>query len=310
MVEQNEFIFKSLKDIQGLRSFLKSETVISGPDDGEAIARIKVYNDAPTSQDGGDIVFLGVGLRVIDGRSIQRGSNYWPSRLNKSRPADRLDLRQKYNEGEWIGGSGDSFPLATADEQSRGEVLFPGESVLYEIKTTKNDLAYLDIRVEGSVSRRHLFHFSLPVEALKALAQPLVAETFRILDTIDFHKPLLSLVNEMPSLGPQTTLAEIEVFKGTLEKVRHHVEEVMKELNKVYHSAPNQKLRDYMKKDMGQYLTTVTQVCNSTLKTLSGSDTKAMKEAFGEMKTQLLKAEDVKRRQLDLMSQFGIDSHS
>ncbi|MBI2329363.1 MAG: hypothetical protein HYU85_07000 [Chloroflexi bacterium] len=146
------------------------------------------------------------------------------------------------------------------------------------------------------------------MEALKALTQPLVAETFRALDTIDFYKPLLSLINVMPSLGPQTTLADIEAFKGTVEKARGHIEEVTKELNKVYHSAPNQKLRDYMKKGIGQYLTAVTQVCNSTLKALSGSDTKTMKEAAEEMKAQLLKAEEVKRGQAELMSKFEIDS--
>ncbi|MFH0896702.1 MAG: hypothetical protein V1850_01465 [Candidatus Bathyarchaeota archaeon] len=308
MVEKNESMLKNLKDIQSLRDLLKSEMSINGPEEGEVIARIKVYNDAPTSPDGGDIVFLGVGLRIIDGRGTTRGSNYWPSKMNKSRTSDRIELRQKYNEGTWVGGREGSFPVVTSDEQAHGEVLFPGESVVYEIKTTKTDLPYLDIRVEGSVSRRHLFHISLPVEALKALTQPLVVETFRALDTIDFYKPLLSLINVMPSLGPQTTLADIEAFKGTVEKARDHVEEVMKELNKVYHSAPNQKLRDYMKKGIGQYLTAVTQVCNSTLKALSGSDTKKMQEAAEEMKAHLLKAEEVKRRQTELMSQFGIDS--
>lgn len=308
MVEQNESILKNLKDIQSLRDLLKSEMSINGPEEGEAIARIKVYNDAPTSPDGGDIVFLGVGLRIIDGKGTTRGSNYWPSKMNKSRPSDRIELQQKYNEGTWSGGRGDSFPDATTDEQSHGEVLFPGESVVYEIKTSEATLPYLDIRVEGSVSRRHLFHISLPVEALKALTQPLVAETFRALDTIDFYKPLLSLINVMPSLGPQTTLADIETFKGTVEKARDHVEEVTKELNKVYHSAPNQKLRDYMKKGIGQYLTAVTQVCNSTLKALSGSDTKTMKEAAEEMKAQLQTAGRVKQQQIDLMSEFGIDS--
>ncbi len=310
MVEQNESILKNLKDIQSVRGLLKSEMSISGPEEGEIIAKIKVYNDAPTSPDGGDIVFLGVGLRIIFGseRGKQIGSAYWPSRINKSRPSDHVELRRKYDEGTWVGGRGGSFPEATADEQSHGEVLFPGESVVYEIKTSKAELPYLDIRVEGSVSRRHLFHISRPMEALKVWTQPLVAETFRALDAIDFYTPPLSITEAMPALGPQTTLADIDAFKVAVEKARDHIGKVMKELNGVYHSAPNQKLRDYMKMGIGQYLTSAMKVCDRTLEALSGSDTKKMKEAAEEMKAHLLKAEEVKRGRAELMSQFGIDS--
>ena len=306
MEEQNESILKNLKDIQSLRDLLKSEMSISDPEEGEVIATIKVYNNAPVSPDGGDIVFLGVGLRITVGS--ERDSTKWASRISKSRPSDHIELRQKYNEGTWVGGTGDSFPAATADEQSHGEVLFPGESVVYELKTSEGDLPYLDIRVEGSVSRRHLFHISQPMEALKAWTQPLVAETFRALDAIDFYNPLLSLVDVMPEFGPQTTLADIDAFRTAVEKSRGHVNEVMQELNNVYHSAPNQKIRDYMKKGIGQYLTSATKVCNRTLEALSGSDTKQMKEAAEEMKAHLLKAEEVKRGQVELMSEFEIDS--
>jgi len=209
----------------------------------------------------------------------------------------------------WGGGREGAFPAATSDEQAHGEVLFPGESVVYEIKISEASLPYLDIRVEGSVSRRHLFHISQPMEALKAWTQPLLATTFRALDAIDFYRPLLSIIDVMPAFGSQTTLADVGVFKVAVEKAKDHVEVVMKELNKIYHSAPNQKLRDYMKKGIGQYLTSATEVCNRTLKALSGSDTKTMKEAAEEMKAQLLKAEEVKRGQTELKSQFGIDSH-
>ncbi len=310
MVEKNESILKNLKDIQSLRYLLKSEMSINDPEAGEVIATIKVYNDAPASPDGGDIVFLGVGLRITIGReSNRRGGVPTPK---WSRPSDRTELRQKYNEGTWIGGTGGSFPEATADEQSHGEVLFPGESVVYEIKTSRAELPYLDIRVEGSVSRRHLFHISQPMEALKAWTQPLVAETFRSLDALDFYNPLLSIIDMIPALGPQTTLAEIDAFKAVVEKAKAHIGKVWQELGNVSRSAPNQKLRDYMDKNknkgIGQYLASATQVCNRTLEALSGSDTKKMQEAAEEMKAHLLKAEEVKRGQTELMSQFGIDS--
>ncbi len=306
MVEQNESILKNLKNIQSLRDLLKSEMSINSSEEKEAVRTIKVYNGASESLDGGNIVFLGVGLRFIDGRGTPRGSNYWPSKINKLKPSNQTEVRQKYNEGMWVGGR-EAFPVVTSDEQAHGEVLFPGESVVYEIKTTKADLPYLDIRVEGSVSRRHLFHISQPMEILKAWTQPLVVETFRALDAIDFYNPLVSLINAMPAFGPQTTIAEIDVFKVAVGKSRDHVAKVMKELNNVYHSAPNQRLRDYMKMGIGQYLTSATKVCDRTLEALSGSDTKKMKEAAEEMKVHLLKADEVKRGQKELILLFRVD---
>jgi len=87
MVEQNKSILKNLKDVQSLRGLLKSEMSINGPGEGEVIAKIKVYNDAPASPDGGDIVFLGVGLRITVGRE-SNGMRRVPT-PNKSRPSER-----------------------------------------------------------------------------------------------------------------------------------------------------------------------------------------------------------------------------
>ncbi len=66
--------------MQSLRGLLKSEMSINSSEEGEVIATIKIYNDAPASLDGGDIVFLGIGLRIIDGheRGSTRGSAHWP----------------------------------------------------------------------------------------------------------------------------------------------------------------------------------------------------------------------------------------
>jgi len=311
MIEQNESILKNLKDIQSLRGLLKSEMSISDPQEGKAIATIKVYNDAPVSPDGGDIVFLGVGLRIIIGseKGMQEGSAYWLSRISKSRPSDNTELRRKYDEGTWFGsreGVG-SFPVVTSDEESHGEVLFPGESVIYEIKTSEAELPYLDIRVEGSVSRRHLFHISQMMEALKHWSQPLVNETFHAVDKIDFFSPLIAIANEVPVFGSQTTFADIDKLKTEIEKGRAHLEAVIAEMNKVYPSAPNQKLRDYMKEGIGLYLKSAGMAFDATQKALSSGDMEKMKQAVEEMKGKLLKTDQVKLQRAKLMSQFGID---
>lgn len=290
--------------MQSLRNLLHSEMNISQPEHEEAEVTIRVQNAAPVSSNGGDVVFLGVGLRILDGRENFR--RQWVSIIKKSRPSDRLELRQRYSEGSWIGG-GESFPAVTLDEQSHGEVLFPGESVLYEMKIPSSDLPYLDIRVEGSVSRRHLFRVVQSMEQLKLRRQPLVIKTFRDLNAIDFYQPLLAVAGVTPELGPRTTLADIEAFRVRVESAIAHIREVSPKLNTVYHSAPNPELRDYMKKSVGQYLTLATEACNKTLKALSSGDTKQMRGTTEELKSHLLTAEKVKRGQKELMSLFGVD---
>lgn len=174
MAEDDESILKNLSGFQSLRSFLRSEMSVDDGGGLKVTARITVRNAAPTSPDYGDIVFLGVGLRII---KVNDKGAYWP-RIEVWEESDLHKVRQRYNEGEWYGGKGDGrsathrFPDVTSDERSHGVVLFPGESVIFVVKTVRTYLPHLDIRVEGSVSRRHLFHISQPMDALKAWTQP------------------------------------------------------------------------------------------------------------------------------------------
>jgi hypothetical protein len=148
------------------------------------------------------------------------------------------------------------------------------------------------------------------MEALKKWTQPLIIDTFRSLSAIDFYTPLLSILTVIPIFGPQTTLAEIDSLKVAIEKARDYTKENIQKLNKIYHSAPNQKLRDYMKTGIGQYLELSIKMCDTTIEALSGTDMKKMKEATEELKAEFLKADNLKRWQKDLMSQFEISSSS
>jgi len=83
MAEKSVLALKAIEDIQSLRELLKTEMSIGEPEEGKVKAEIKVYNDAPLANGGSEIVFMGVGLVVIDGR--ERGIRKLNEKIKTSR---------------------------------------------------------------------------------------------------------------------------------------------------------------------------------------------------------------------------------
>jgi hypothetical protein len=55
------------------------------------------------------------------------------------------------------------FPKMTEDEAGHGYFLFPGQSIVYEMNVLLAEcfeISDIDLHVEATISRRHLFHFS------------------------------------------------------------------------------------------------------------------------------------------------------
>jgi len=59
MAEQNEVALTTIKEIQSVQDFLKTEMSIGEPVDGTIMAEIRVYNYAPLANGGSEIVFMG-----------------------------------------------------------------------------------------------------------------------------------------------------------------------------------------------------------------------------------------------------------
>lgn len=296
-----------------LRSWLRSEISVSGAtlmkfdrekeQEGVEI-RVQVRNAAPSREDGGEVVFIGVGLRILDGRD-RTGRPTWISGIRKTRPSDRQDIRQGTDRGTWVAGS--EWPReATANEESFGEVLFPGESVIYQMQTPTTDLPYIRIKVEGTVSRRHLFHFIRTMEGLEPWTRPLLLETFRALKAANIHRPALTATSALPKFGPKTTLEEVTAFRQALKEAMAQISQTNLSLNTAFHSAPGPEIRDLLKQVVGQYLVSLNKACANTLEALSTGDTGRMHEATDSLKQQLAAAEEVNFKMLQVMSGLGI----
>lgn len=308
-----KYSFDNLEKIHSLRDFLMSEVSINDTWEEKVIITVNVQNSAPKKNNGGEVVFLGVGLRIIDNSEnfVIRGSEYWDQRIKFSRLLYHADLHQEFNEGTWFRSEGSESPILnfTPDEICRGEVLFPGEIIEYRVLLEQADLSYLDIRVEGTISPRHLLHVSRPIYRLKERNKILLNQTFHAVDKTDFFTPLVSLVKDAPRLGPKATLTDINKLRGFIEKGIAQIDELSAKLNEAYRLTQHKIMRDYIEKGIRNYLDSIARTFETTMEVLSTGDTGTMKQVTEEMvRKVLIETEEIKLQRENLISQFDIDT--
>jgi len=279
---------------------------IDEADDGQIKAQIEVRNTAPPSSSGSEVVFMGVGLFIIDGR--EQPNRQWASKVKMSRSSGQQKDRQRYTQGYWIANHGDKrFPDFTHDEQSHGEVLFPGESLVYEIVLSEDELPYLEIKVEGTLSRRHIFHISQPMVDLRKWTLPPIAKTFKAVSKLDYAAPMRLVREKMPEFGPNTTLADIDSFRILLDKAVIQIGEKKKGLNEIYHSASNQELRGFLSQYIGEYIATTMRLFSLVLQAINSGDTVKMQQAAVEINEYQATEDELERQLVEMASQFGLN---
>lgn len=292
------------KVITELHTYLHSEMSVSESEEDGVDLTILVRNDAPPRKDGVQVVFMGVGLNITDTRDPADTLIVSTENIVSSRPSDKPDLRQRYEKGMWI--TGNRFIAQTENEETFGETLFPGESILYEIHIPSELLPYVEIMVEGTVSRRHLFHISKALSGLEQWKKPPLVDIFSDLKDIDIRRPIESAVSAMPEFGSKTTLEEIAKFRKVVEEAKIQIGQEMENLNKVYRATSNQEIKVHMKGTIGQYITSLTKSFTSTLDVLSSGNPEQMLEAASSLKEQLAASEEVNKKTAELMAQYGI----
>jgi len=137
--------------------------------------KVTVTNTAPTEPRWPAVVFTGIGLGIKYGK--RRDENFWGNPgTERYENHIKIDLTNAPQYGtapfQRIGGlriDNNSFPDMTPGESKHGHYLFPGQSIIYEVNLSLKEcpeLNDMNLWVEGTVSRRHLFH------CIKALAIP------------------------------------------------------------------------------------------------------------------------------------------
>ncbi len=126
--------------------------------------KITVTNTAEKSPEGPDIVFMGVNLGFQNkGANMNLTLRRWLKNCKISRTYGSQDVL--HTTGERLDIAGEAFPPVTSDERRHGEVLFPGDSLEYEMFMP---VKYKDdghFQLSATISRRHLFHFHRVIES-------------------------------------------------------------------------------------------------------------------------------------------------
>jgi hypothetical protein len=301
-MDQGSSVSNLLSEIDVLNKYLKSEMYFNEDVNHIILASIRVSNIAPVLKSGGDVVFVGVGLRII-GREPKMGQRPldWRSMISKTKPSPQTELRNKYDEGYWYGARDNSTTNELSIGTPHGETLFPGESIEYTLKLNQVDLPYLNIKVEGSISRLHLFHVSQPMVALNKWTQPVIDKAFLAMDSIDFFSPLISLTSKIPEFNPQTTISDIQSCKNIVTTTEEEVKKALLALKDV--DPPNTPVAKWME-DLRQYLKSFFAKFKSIQDVLNGNDTSKMKVIFEEYKSNLVEIDGLKLRYSNLKTQF------
>jgi len=94
--------------------------------------KITVTNTTEKSPEGPDIVFMGVNLGFQNkGANMNLTLRRWLKNCKTSRTYGSQDVL--HATGERLDIAGEAFPPVTSDERRHGEVLFPGDSLEYEM---------------------------------------------------------------------------------------------------------------------------------------------------------------------------------
>ncbi|MFC2002991.1 hypothetical protein ACFLV4_03485 [Chloroflexota bacterium] len=122
-----------------------------------------ISNTAPTELDYPMIVFMGVGLKIQFPNTSHRTMTRMRNENSLKVDLSNASQQNPFPQSGAINVDTPEYPPLTSDEKQHGHVLFPGQSIKYELSITAKecpDVKELKLWAEGTISRRHLFHQS------------------------------------------------------------------------------------------------------------------------------------------------------
>ncbi len=267
---------------------------------------VTVSNTAPDDPDFPRIVFMGVGLSVADLKRGDRGDNVLPKWAKQvQRPGTGAPPPQGVGP-KYLRLFGGGFPEITSDENQHGDVLFPGQTVTYMVNVPTSDIPYFKFRVEGTVSRRHLFHYQHGLPMPNKYTLPPILTALQAFNAIDIHKTLDSILRSMPSFGPDTRLADLQVFRDfLLSDAPEEIKATQVALGNLRREAPNPSILEHVKGTLVYLVLHLGAACKRMEEAISSSNSEEMAAAAEDMKALQVEANEINRATEKQMDSYG-----
>jgi len=236
---------ESLSFYPTLKSYLKTQIEDVGSA-ADPVIKVEISNTAPDGPDLPKIVFMGVGLSLANiGGNIQSFASRLKPRITRTTKADEIEdkvtpwendsKRKGLLNAPYQRLDNKTFPDFTPNEREQGEILFPGDLIVYEVDVPRDLMPYLQFRVEGNISRRYLFRCEESFEMPEAFTKPLAINALADFNSIDIHKLLVSVLESIPDFTNDARLSEIHTFNTLLSENIVEVKTIQDNINNVFH---------------------------------------------------------------------------
>ena len=190
----------------------------AGAQEYEAVnARIIATNSVPDKGNWALIVFLGLGVSVLDSKQGDGNLPRW-ARSQQIHPPEPYAGHDESEPNYQRVVSSESMPVTTSDEERFGVALFPQQSVTFEFEVPVENLPYVSFRVEGTLSRRHMFHHQQELTMPADYTRPPMMSALRGFNALEVHRPLEAIVESIPDFGPDIKLAAVQAFTEALSQ--------------------------------------------------------------------------------------------
>lgn len=219
-----------------LGGFLKSKMSIiipetekpeKGPKRAAKIV-ISVENTAPDSPSEPKVVFVGVKLGITHiGGDIQ---TIKPQLIKQ----EKTCVEDQSCDLKYINVDGKSSILKYSEEHDTGEILFPGQEINYEMSVPMQFIPYIQFRVDGNLSQRHLFHNENILAMPEIYTKPIAVPALQAFNKIDVYNLIASTVKALPNFNEDTRFVDIQNFSDFLGALVKQIKTAESALNDVY----------------------------------------------------------------------------
>ena len=266
---------------------------------------ITATNTAPDEPGGPRVVLIGVGLQVTYLKGRGTGPARWRRELKRHPPEPPPRRGRLARPSPHALTSGGSTLKITPAERQMGDVLFPGQSIGYELKVPSPDIPYLEFHVEATVSTRHLFHYERLLSMPAAYMRPHLLSALRALNAIGLHRPLEETLDSLPDLGPDMRLREIQAFSSVLSSIVPRIQADQEAVEVVIREAPTTRFRQHLA-DTHHHLTRVHDACERMMEVISTGNPEEIAGAGRALQELRLEAEQLSQATEEIMHSHSI----